>query len=67
LSSSVNTASQPIRWHRTGAAEPLFAASVVVDITGALFPKPNRRPLAEISKRVFGSLHFKGIGIHSIK
>jgi hypothetical protein len=35
-------ASQPIRWHRTGAAEPLFAASVVVDIAGALFPKPNR-------------------------
>jgi len=35
LLSSVNMASQPIRWHRTGVAAALFAASVVVDIAGA--------------------------------
>ena len=44
LSSSVNTASQPIRWHLTGAAVPLFAAaSVVVDIAGALSLSPSPR------------------------
>jgi len=48
LSSSVNTASQPIRWHRTGAAVPLFAASVAVDIAaGAL----SRVPVARSGKR----------------
>jgi len=34
-------ASQPIRWHRTGAAAALFAASVVVDIAGAPSPAPS--------------------------
>ena len=39
--SSVNMASQPIRWHRTGVAAALFAASVVVDIAGAPSPAPS--------------------------
>jgi len=43
LLSSVNMASQPIRWHRTGAAAALFAASVVVDIAVAPSPAPSAR------------------------
>jgi hypothetical protein len=53
LSSSLNTASQPIRWHRTGAAVPLFAASVV-DIAGALSLSPP--PALERSRKILLAL-----------